>query len=440
MVEEISHRMKRKAAFWGLGGLAAGFAAAVAWKRRSRGLDFRDSKYLLPSREKESSRERIRRNVEGFYGIGPRMAGSPGEREARERILAAFSLIGLAEVKTERVPVLDWSGLAHLSQDERFFEAIPFGGTRSVRCEGMAVDVGYGRPEDYAGLSRKDLLGRVHLASVGETHRAQKYIQAMLHGAKALILCHNEPREGKVDFVEIGMGLPLMPIPAVSVSFETGRILKENPRPLVIEIEAERKFCWTYNVTGIVKGRTSKEVLIGAHFDSWNGGAYDNASGLAALLEVAASFQKRPAFRTLRFTAFTAEELTMQGSLWSCLLHPKRLLATSAMVNFDALGVREGKTYLNCPARLEERIRELPAFQRFSSLTGHKIEFLSPPLVFSDLIWYHLVGIPCAWNVDLPVVEYHTPSDTPAILDYELLEAEIDLSREIADFFANSRR
>lgn len=51
-------------------------------------------------------------------------------------------------------------------------------------------------------------------------------------------------------------------------------------------------------------------VLIGAHYDSVLGspGANDNASGVAALLELARHFAGRPTGRTLRFVAFVNEE------------------------------------------------------------------------------------------------------------------------------------
>lgn len=51
-------------------------------------------------------------------------------------------------------------------------------------------------------------------------------------------------------------------------------------------------------------------VIVGAHYDSAPGtpGANDNASGVAAMLELARRFADRPARRTLRFVAFTNEE------------------------------------------------------------------------------------------------------------------------------------
>jgi Zn-dependent M28 family amino/carboxypeptidase len=68
-----------------------------------------------------------------------------------------------------------------------------------------------------------------------------------------------------------------------------------------------------YNVIGEVKGTNpdKREILIiGAHYDTVIGtpGADDNASGVAALLEVARMAALSPAERTIRFAAFSLEE------------------------------------------------------------------------------------------------------------------------------------
>ena len=57
-------------------------------------------------------------------------------------------------------------------------------------------------------------------------------------------------------------------------------------------------------------GRTSEILLLGAHYDSVVGspGANDNASGVAALLEVSRLFQAIDSALTVRFVAFVNEE------------------------------------------------------------------------------------------------------------------------------------
>jgi hypothetical protein len=66
------------------------------------------------------------------------------------------------------------------------------------------------------------------------------------------------------------------------------------------------------NIAVEIKGSTVPEeiIVIGAHYDTAMGtpGANDNASGVAATIELARLFAARPCRRTLRFVAFANEE------------------------------------------------------------------------------------------------------------------------------------
>jgi Zn-dependent M28 family amino/carboxypeptidase len=66
------------------------------------------------------------------------------------------------------------------------------------------------------------------------------------------------------------------------------------------------------NIEALLPGPTTPEeiVVVGAHYDSVRGspGADDNATGVAALLDLARRFAGRPQRRTVRFVAFVNEE------------------------------------------------------------------------------------------------------------------------------------
>ena len=66
------------------------------------------------------------------------------------------------------------------------------------------------------------------------------------------------------------------------------------------------------NVEATLNGslRPEEIVVVGAHYDSVSGcpGANDNATGVAAVLELASRFSRRPQPRTIRFAAFVNEE------------------------------------------------------------------------------------------------------------------------------------
>ncbi len=65
------------------------------------------------------------------------------------------------------------------------------------------------------------------------------------------------------------------------------------------------------NIIAIKKGKEKPDqtIIVGAHYDTcFNPGADDNASGIAALLELASLFAKKENNRTIKFIAFVNEE------------------------------------------------------------------------------------------------------------------------------------
>ena len=123
------------------------------------------------------------------------------------------------------------------------------------------------------------------------------------------------------------------------------------------------------NVVGTIPGAdpslAGEAVVVGAHYDHLglggrhsmasdstgqvHNGADDNASGTAALLEMAHALSgaaARPA-RTIVFAAFAGEELGLLGSAWY-VDHPVvPLEATVAMVNLDMIGRPAGRVLVS---------------------------------------------------------------------------------------------
>ena len=114
----------------------------------------------------------------------------------------------------------------------------------------------------------------------------------------------------------------------------------------------------TQNVVALVPGRdpalSGQYVVIGAHFDhlgrSTNGamdpeagnairnGADDNASGAAAVLELARLLAAHPTRRSIVIVHFSGEELGLLGSQWFVEHPPVPLDSVDAMLNFDMVG------------------------------------------------------------------------------------------------------
>ncbi len=107
-------------------------------------------------------------------------------------------------------------------------------------------------------------------------------------------------------------------------------------------------------LAGTDPGLRNQYVVIGAHFDhlgrSTEGaldpqagavirnGADDNASGTAAVLELARVFRASPTRRSLLFVNFTGEEEGLLGSAYFVEHSPVALDSIDAMFNFDMVG------------------------------------------------------------------------------------------------------
>jgi hypothetical protein len=121
------------------------------------------------------------------------------------------------------------------------------------------------------------------------------------------------------------------------------------------------------NVVGVLTGarRPDEAVVIGAHYDHLglgvrsslapaatgeiHNGADDNASGTAALIEMARSAigrGVRPA-RSLIFVAFAGEELGLLGSAHYAEHPAVPLSGTAAMINLDMIGRPRGRIFVS---------------------------------------------------------------------------------------------
>src|SRR5687768_16170629 len=102
----------------------------------------------------------------------------------------------------------------------------------------------------------------------------------------------------------------LAPLPAVS-GYEVSFSFKNNKG---VNINGK-------NLLAYIPGKSENIIVISAHYDHIGiindqiyNGADDNASGVAALLKLAAHYKKNRPDHTLIFAAFDAEEMGLQGS------------------------------------------------------------------------------------------------------------------------------
>lgn len=151
----------------------------------------------------------------------------------------------------------------------------------------------------------------------------------------------------------------------------------------------------------------SREIIVGAHYDSVTSatGADDNASGVAALLDLAARIRQQTTPYTITFVAFGAEEADeMYGSLaYVEAMTEQEVDAVVAMINLDALAAGDiayvhgdntttaGNALIDwVKATLEVDLASTPSVQGLD-LDHHERPYLWDD---SDYFSFHDEGIP----------------------------------------------
>jgi hypothetical protein len=132
---------------------------------------------------------------------------------------------------------------------------------------------------------------------------------------------------------------------SATVSQATGERLRDGEHTVSIRTVSEFTEAKSENVVGILRGTIDESVVLSAHLDhlgnhslpnsndSIYNGAYDNASGIACMIEIARGLAAGPRpKRSIVFVAFTGEEKGDQGSEYFAHHPPLPIVAD---VNMD---------------------------------------------------------------------------------------------------------
>lgn len=223
------------------------------------------------------------------------------------------------------------------------------------------------------------------------------------------------------------------------------------------------------NVVATMEGSSTETIIIGAHYDAsgnreneqdwlnnWSTlkvqGADDNASGVAAVIEIARVLsdpaQQLDNQSTLQFIAFAAEETHPMtdshhlGSLYDAYWHSQRGTNIKAVLVLDMIAYNSIMDYMEIisdPASvwLADSIRQL-AMIYLPDLTVNSAPY--PNVTYSDHQSYWNYGFPAIllmendspWNNDLPYYSnnpyYHKVSDLAATLNFSLLHKTTKLA------------
>lgn len=191
------------------------------------------------------------------------------------------------------------------------------------------------------------------------------------------------------------------------------------------------------NVVGWVAGTdpelAGEVVVVGAHYDHVGvdprgrvgHGADDNASGTAALLEIAEAFALVPPRRSVLLCAFAAEEDGLLGAHALLRDPPVPVASMVAMLNLDMIGRGERDEVAAIGAQKSPALRRVVERAERRSEGIREVDVRGGMELWqrSDHLPFHDRGVPALFFFEgLPISrngDYHTWRDTPDLVDVE---------------------
>ena len=184
------------------------------------------------------------------------------------------------------------------------------------------------------------------------------------------------------------------------------------------------------NVVGFIKGSMdpNRYMVVSAHYDHLGvregvmyPGADDNASGVAAMLAIAAHFKQHPPQHTIVFAAFDAEELGKRGAeaFLKALPFPRGQLAFN--LNLDMVSRNDSNEIWASGLYHNPALRSHVAGPASRSSVKVKLGHDKPMFLAgnvddwtsqSDHAQFHAAGVPYLYFGVADHADYHGPGDT----------------------------
>ncbi|MGB9771683.1 MAG: M28 family peptidase [Candidatus Kapaibacteriota bacterium] len=355
--------------------------------------------------------------------VGGRLAGTAANEKAIQVLIEEGKKDNL-QIEREDFEFPGW-----IRQNDSVVLKFPF--EKLIRCvalgfnnpeniiEAQVVFANYGYEEDYENLDVKNkivLVTQERPKNKEELLRYEAIEVASRKGAKAILFMNDKP--GGLVLAGVGnfQGNP-NPIPAFSITYEDGQMLKRQLEKGIVPIVAikSNSFCKPSKSSNLVLkilGRDSKKIVVGGHFDSWDisQGAVDNGVGIAVLYEIARNLSRYDNYNyTIEIVWFNAEELGLWGSKRYVEKHKDEV---AVMINLDMPGDPTGFNTMgfNSLDSIANRI--------VKSLNGFNLKdgVVSHPWTNSDHMHFIFEGIPSittlGWMDESMYHHYHDFGDT----------------------------
>lgn len=362
--------------------------------------------------------------------LGAKPPQSRAGREQARRLERAFQTAGFTTTREDfHVPLFEEqeSRLTVAGKDIPT-ESFAYGGTGRIQAQ--VVDVGVGRPADYAG---KDVTGKIVMVSRDEAfHRSAQLAQVIARGGAAMLYVSGSPdnliQEGTVRFAQ----LPPAPIVAVSVGAQDGADLRaalaaDGGLTVTLAVEASREDAVARNVIGVRRGTThpGKVIVVGAHYDSWHAGAIDNCTAVGSLLSIADAVRDVPLAYTVVLAGWDAEEVGLTGSYDWVARHADRLGDVVANINLEMTAAEAGAPALRfgtSGATMTALVKQAAAANGYvaTDLPATVVRQISGGILPTDIQPFYSAGVQ-GFSTFTSTPFYHTPQDVPERVDPESL-------------------
>jgi aminopeptidase Y len=388
--------------------------------------------------------------VEALVSFGPRVAGTPAELAAAEYIAGEMEGYGL-DVEIQEFGIVYFEELSNPEMEQvspnpttyvpdTDFATMTYSGAGDVTAPVQAVDLQLPptgsstsgcEATDFAGFTA----GNIALIQRGTCYYSVKALNAQDAGAVGVVIFNEGNVPEREPLMYGTLGGPGVTIPVQSASFALGvelynlTLSGEVVVHMVVNTITEERT--SQNVIGTLEGLQPDQgiVYIGGHYDSVSAapGANDDASGVAATLEAARvlSTKGHRAKATLKFIAFGAEEIGLDGSYWYVVENYDEVTSRGlGMVNLDMIGVGDILQIGNVGLSSSE-FRDYAAEK--AEAWGLTWEYFTAGSN-SDHYYFEVVGVPVAFLAQDPDPYYHTPEDTLDKIQFDTLETNGELA------------
>ncbi len=403
--------------------------------------------------------------------VGPRLAGTEGDKKAIAWASAKMRALGFDKVWTEEVSLPKWTrgdlSLQVVSPYPHNLFGISLGGSVGTKRSGITAEIV--EFKDLAALEAApagSLKGKIAFVSfrmerfidgrgygVAVGARGKGASVAAEKGAIAFILRsvgtdnNRTPHTGGMNYAE---GIKKIPAAAISnpdADLLVNMLKREQPVKLKFKSTARRydkKMVKTANVIGEITGSEAPDeiIAIGAHLDSWDvgTGAMDDGLGVAIVMASAAMIGEQAVKpkRTIRVILYAAEEVGFYGTKQYMLDHADEVEKHIIGAEWD-FGI--GKIYELRPGVGEQSLGAIADLAGYMESLGVGLSDKNDAKAQSDMSLLSNAGMP-AINFAPDGTNYfdlhHTENDTLDKIDAEDMKQNTAVYTLFAWFAAQS--